>query len=104
MSQEKNPSRFFQSVKSLTCTDDDGIPIRTKTVRDELGNIASSAKEKIELFASRLERVHQTPDYVGFDDGWKISVERYVNQKTWLSRQTPLPNIWSLNRGMTLHL
>jgi hypothetical protein len=53
---------------------------RTKKIRDELGIIASTVQERIDLFANRLERVHQTPDYVGFDNGWKVSVERYVNQ------------------------
>jgi hypothetical protein len=53
---------------------------RTKKIKDELGNIASTVQERVDLFANRLEHVHQTPDYVGFDNGWKASVERYINQ------------------------
>ena len=78
------------------------MTVHTKKISDELGNIASTAEERIELFANRLERVHQTPEFVGFDDGWKISVERY-NKMIWLSTPIPSPNIWSLKRGMTLH-
>ena len=77
LASENNPKKFFQSVRSLTCTDE-GVTVKTKRIKDELGNIASTAQERIDLFASRLERVHQTPEYVGFDDGWKISVERYI--------------------------
>ena len=61
LAKEKNPKKFFQSVKSLTCTDE-GENVRTRTIKDELGNIASTAQERIELFANRLERVHQTPE------------------------------------------
>ena len=86
---EDNPRKFFQSVKSITCTDD-GVSARTKVVKDELGNIASTAQERIELFANRLERVHQTPDYVGFDDGWKISVERYIQQNNVAFKTNPI--------------
>ena len=64
--------------------------MRTKTIKDELGNIASTAQERIELFANRLERVHQTPEFVGFDDGWKISVERYIQQNDIAFKTNPI--------------
>ena len=88
LSSENNPRKFFQSVKTLTCTDE-GTVVRTKTIKDELGNIASTAQERINLFADRLERVHQTPEYVGFDDGWKISVERYIEQNNATFKTNP---------------
>jgi hypothetical protein len=53
---------------------------RTKKIRDELGSVACTAQERIDLFSNRLKWVHQTPDYKGFDDGWKVSVERYLMQ------------------------
>jgi hypothetical protein len=36
-------------------------------------------KEKANLFANRLETIHQDPDYHGFNEGWKTSVERFLN-------------------------
>ena len=63
----------------MTGTEEAAIA-RTRKIKDELGNIASTAKERVELFANRLGRVHQTPEFVGFDDGWKKSVERFINQ------------------------
>ena len=89
LSSENNPRKFFQSVKTLTCTVE-GVSARTKTIKDELSNIASTAEERIELFANRLERVHQTPEYVGFDDGWKISVERYIQQNDKAFNTNPI--------------
>ena len=73
----------------------EGTVVRTKTIKDELGNIASTAQERINLFADRLERVHQTPEYVGFEDTFNKTVQ--------LSKLTPSPNTWSLKRA-TLHL
>ena len=89
LSTENDPRKFFRSVKSLTCTDE-GSSARSKVVRDELGNIASTARERVNLFANRLERVHQPPEYVGFDDGWKISVERYIQQNDKAFKTDPI--------------
>ena len=100
LSNEKNPRKFFQSVKTMTCTEE-GQTVRTKTIKDELGNIASTAQERIELFADRLERVHQTPEYVGFDDGWKISVERYIRSNDKSFTINPIAKY--LDKGMLLH-
>ena len=79
LTAEKNAYKFFQSVKTLTSSEN-GQSRFTKVISDELGNTAKTAKERIELFASRLERVHQTPNYEGFDDNWKVSVEDYITQ------------------------
>ena len=54
---ENIPRKFFQSVKSLTCTEEGGTT-RTKTIRDEWGNLARTTKERVDLFANRLEQVH----------------------------------------------
>ena len=100
LSTEKNPRKFFQSVKNLTCTEE-GKTMRTKTIKDELGNIASTAQERIELFADRLERVHQTPEYVGFDDGWKISVERYIQRNDTSFTTNPIAKYLEPEQGDT---
>jgi hypothetical protein len=55
-----------------------------------LGNVASSAHERVNLFSNRLKRVHQTPDYKEFDDGWKVSVERYIKQYPLAFTQNPI--------------
>ena len=89
LSNESNPRKFFQSVKSLTCTDK-GSSVKTKRITDELGNVASTTKERIEFVANRLEQVQQTLDYVGFDDGWNISVERYFNQTDMAFKTNPI--------------
>ena len=62
LSNEKNPYKFFQAVKGLTASDN-RKPVNTKVVSDELGNSAKTAEERVNLFANRLERVHQTPTY-----------------------------------------
>jgi hypothetical protein len=51
-----------------------------RPVQDELGSTASTSQEKADLFASRLQRIHQEPDFEGFDDGWKVSVERFLTE------------------------
>ena len=70
LEEEKNPYKFFRIVKHLTAPNQKGATC-TKVVADELGNIARTAQERINLFANRLERVHQTPEYEGFDETWK---------------------------------
>ena len=80
LNQEKNPRKYFQSIRKLTGHGEKPATSNTKKINFESGNTASSAQERVDLFANRLERVHQTPDFVGFDDGWKISVERYITQ------------------------
>ena len=100
LAAEKNPKKFFQSVKTLTCTEE-GVSVRTRTIKDELGNIASTAQERIELFANRLERVHQTPECVGFDDGWKISVERYIQNNDKSFTTNPIAKYLEPEEGDT---
>ena len=75
------------------------MSVRTKKISDELGNIASTAQERIDLFANRLERVHQTPEYVGFDDGWKISVERYIQENDITFNTNPIAKYLEPEQG-----
>ena len=89
LSREKDPRKFFQSVKKLTGTGEANTA-RTRRIKDELGNIACTARERVELFANRLGRVHQTPEFVGFDDGWKKSVERFINQNDRAFKTDPI--------------
>ena len=56
------------------------IPLKTRPVQDETGNIATTSQEKADLFANRLQNIHQEPEFEGFDNGWKVSVERYIQE------------------------
>ena len=82
LADENNPYEFFRSIKKLTSPSENTAPC-TKVITDELGNTARTAQERINLFANRLERVHQTPEYEGFDENWKISVEEYIAQNEY---------------------
>jgi hypothetical protein len=50
------------------------------TRANELGENASTAKEKVDLFAKRLQRVHEEPSYGGFSQPFKESVEDYLQE------------------------
>ena len=43
--------------------------------------------------------MHQTPDYVGFDNGWKISVERYINQNDRAFKTNPIAKYLEPEQG-----
>ena len=90
--KENNPQKFFQSVNKLTGNKKNAGVSFTRKIKDELGNIASTAQERVDLFASRLARVHTTPDCLSFDDGWKISVERYIKDNPDSYTTHPLHN------------
>ena len=78
LAKENNPRKFFQSIRKITGGTNKGDGAFTRKIKDELGNIASTAQERVDLFANRLKHVHQTPDFVCFNDGWKISIERFI--------------------------
>ena len=79
LNSETNPQKFFKTFGILSQPIlDKGTNLSQRPVEDETGNRATSSKEKAKLFADRLQRIHQVPDYAGFDDGWKVSVERFL--------------------------
>ena len=49
------------------------------------GEKAQTAQEKANLFAKRLQKVHQEPDFEGFNEEFKTSVETFLadNEKTF---------------------
>ena len=87
LNQEKDPKKFFQIFRKIAnpIMDTEPTPTNTRKIQDEWGNSASTSQEKATLFANRLRKVHQEPEYHGFDEGWKTSVERYLadNQKVF---------------------
>ena len=101
LNDEKNPKKYFQSIRKLTGHGEKPKSSRTKKIKFESGHIASSAQERVNFFADRLERVHQTPEFVGFDDGWKISVERYIAQNNASFTTNPIAKYLEPENGDT---
>jgi uncharacterized protein (UPF0335 family) len=80
LNKENNPKKFFQTFKKISepLLNSSPTPMRSQAITDEWGNSARLSQEKADLFANRLKKVHQEPDYHGFNEGWKASVERYL--------------------------
>ena len=80
LNTEKNPKKFFEtfSIVANPIMKEQPTTSTMKPVLDELGNVAFSSQEKANLFANRLQRIHQEPDYHGFDNRWKETVEQYL--------------------------
>ena len=82
LNRETNPRKFFQTfgIVAQPIMEGDIKQSSKRQIESENGSKASTSQEKANLFAERLRQVHQEPDYVGFDNGWKISVERFLEQ------------------------
>ena len=57
----------------------DPSPANFQIVSDEYGNAAKTNQEKADLFANRLEKVHQEPKYDGFNEQWKQTVDNFIS-------------------------
>ena len=81
LNTETDSKRFFQTFAKIANPHlkNEAEPLMTRAVKDEWGNVAKTAQEKANLFANRLKNVHQVPDFHGFNDGWKASVETYLS-------------------------
>ena len=87
LNKEINPKKFFQTfdiIANPILKTGPAIP-STKTIEDESGIKAASSDAKATLFAERLQRIHQEPDYKGFDENWKQKVQKYIedNEKSF---------------------
>ena len=82
LNKEKNPKKFFQTFDLLANPTIKGATSKSSimTVEDEHGNKASSSEEKANLFANRLQSVHQEPDDKAFNESWKKKVEEYLKE------------------------
>ena len=86
LNSESNPHKFFKTFGILNQSlGNKEIRSSQKPVEDEIGNKAATGKDKAKLFADRLQRIHQVPNYAGFDEGWKNTVDDFVaaNGKTF---------------------
>ena len=82
LNRETNSRKFFQTfgIVARSVMDGDAPSSSQKRIEDENGVKATTSQEKANLFAQRLQKIHQEPDYVGFDDGWKVSVARFLEE------------------------
>jgi hypothetical protein len=82
LNTENNPKKFFEtfSIIANPILKNEPPASKMKPVIDELGTTASTSQEKVTLFASRLQRIHQEPDWNGFDNTWKENVEHFLEQ------------------------
>ena len=82
LTNEKDPRKFFQTFKLLAdpIMKDTADLLSTAKVHSEFGGLAATSQEKANLFAERLEQVHQEPNYHGFSQPttcwWKTSFRK----------------------------
>ena len=91
LSKEKDPKKFFQTFKILSdpIMNDVAKPPNTMTITSEYGGAASTAQEKADLFAERLHKVHEEPNYHGFSQSTKSSVENFIHENKKLFEVEP---------------
>ena len=82
LNKETDSKKFFKTFSLIAnpILNEELAPTTSRPVQDELGSKAYNSQEKANLFANRLQRIHQEPEYKGFDEGWKVSVERFIEQ------------------------
>ena len=92
LNNENDPKKFFQTFAKISdpYLNPEPKPMTTRVIKDEWGNTAKTAQEKATLFANRLEKVHQVPEFYGFNEGWKHSVERYLSTNEKIFVTNPL--------------
>ena len=86
LNTENNSKKFFETFSKVAnpILNKESTASLQRPIEDELGNRASTNQEKANLFANRLQKIHQEPDFECFDEGWKVSVERFLNQNKYV--------------------
>ena len=84
LNKETNSKKFFETFDFIAkpIQDHDNPSQLPRPLEDEMKNRAETSQEKAVLFANRLQRVHREPDFKGFDEKWKKSVEAFIDQNT----------------------
>ena len=91
LNHENDPKKFFQTFSKISGNlDTEAKPLTTRAIKDEWGNEAKTSQEKANLFANRLKQVHQVPEFHGFNEGWKASVEQYIETNKTTFEVNPL--------------
>ena len=80
LSREVNPKKFFETFRKVAnpIINSEPTPSSFQIINDEFGNKAKTDQEKADLFASRLEKIHQEPSYRGFNAQWKKTVDDHA--------------------------
>ena len=91
LSSEKDPKKFFRTFKLLSdpIVNDSAQPLTTSTITSEFGSTAATAQEKVDLFAERLQKVHEEPTYHGFSQSTKLSVENFIDENEEMFKVDP---------------
>ena len=88
LNRQNNSREFFKTFRliSESIHQSDSCVNTNRPIEDENGFVASSSDEKTNLFAKRLQRIHQEPDFDGFDNEWKDSVINFLesNKKSFV--------------------
>jgi hypothetical protein len=85
LSEEQNSAKKWKMVKEFH---GNGSQKRTKyPLLKPDGTYATTDQERADLFASRLESVHQTANHPLFDDSFKNDTSQFVNQNHHLFKK-----------------
>ena len=69
------------------------------TISSEFGGVAATSQEKANLFAERLHHVHEEPNYHGFSQSTKQSVENYIEKNRDIFEVEPLKEYSEAENG-----
>jgi hypothetical protein len=90
MSQEQNCSKKWKMMKDFHDRFSNGPKNSSKhSLLKEDGSYAASDQERADVFASRLESVHQTANHPLFDDEFKNRVSEFVDLNQQLFKNQP---------------
>ena len=101
LNKETNPRKFYETFALIADPqlNDKSTESLHRPIEDELGNRASTNQDKASLFANRLQRVHQEPEYDGFDESWKASVETFIAENEDAFKTKPDETYWEEESG-----
>ena len=79
LNKESNSKKFFETFRLISRPElKEQSSTTPRPLEDELGNKATLSKDKAHLFANRLQRIHSEPDFAGFSNIWKETVEKKI--------------------------
>ena len=91
LNHEANPKKFFATFGIIAnpLLGEKQSGTQPRPLEDELGNKGTISQEKADLFANRLQRIHQEPDFTGFNNEWKNTVNEFIadNERLYKSQE-----------------
>ena len=90
MQHEKDTSKMWQRYKTLKNNLEPNNAMK-RPLTDDSGDKISTPEEKAEIFAQRLEQVHQTPNHPLFDHQFKEQVNAFtdLNENLFTAQEYP---------------